>query len=308
MAKHQEPNKKKNELPAQPSSWEKIKKIVKRSRESDEAKSFKTANKSKEKELSLEDKLPKLKEKRRKEMQRRLISLLLLFSFAILVVVYFVTPLSKVGRITVIGTNEVTDQSVIDASQIRSGDSLWETFFSQKERESLVKNQLPQVKSMKLEFDGLNSYELVVSEYKTVAYLEKENEYFNILENGKIANESRKVSIGNPPIFIKFKEGKALNKMIEQYQLLNENIHNSISEVEYTPSKTDEYLITLYMNDGNQVVASITSFAEKMIYYPDIVQKIGEGKGIINIEVGVYFTPFEPEPSEEEPNVSDAEE
>lgn len=308
MAKHQKPNKKKNELPAQPSSWDKIKALFKLSRESDEGKSFETAKKSKEKELSLENKLPKLKEKRRKEMQRRLISLLLLFSFAILVVVYFITPLSKVGRITVIGTNEVTDQAVIDASQIRSGDSLWETFFSQKKRETLVKNQLPQVKSMKIEFDGLNSYELVVSEYKTVAYLEKENEYFNILENGKIVNESRKVSIGNPPIFIKFKEGKALNKMIEQYQLLNENIHNSISEVEYTPSKTDEYLITLYMNDGNQVVASITSFAEKMIYYPDIVQKIGEGKGVINIEVGVYFTPFEPEPSEEESKVSDAEE
>ncbi|MEG0288432.1 MAG: cell division protein FtsQ/DivIB [Carnobacterium sp.] len=308
MAKHQKPNKKKNELPTQPSSWDKIKALFKLSRESDEVKSFETAKKSKEKELSLENKLPKLKEKRRKEMQRRLISLLLLFSFAILVVVYFITPLSKVGRITVIGTNEVTDQAVIDASQIRSGDSLWETFFSQKKRETLVKNQLPQVKSMQIEFDGLNSYELVVSEYKTVAYLEKENEYFNILENGKIVNESRKVSIGNPPIFIKFKEGKALNKMIEQYQLLNENIHNSISEVEYTPSKTDEYLITLYMNDGNQVVASITSFAEKMIYYPDIVQKIGEGKGVINIEVGFYFTPFEPEPSEEESKVSDTEE
>ncbi|WP_231726752.1 cell division protein FtsQ/DivIB [Carnobacterium antarcticum] len=136
MAKHQKPNKKKNELPTQPSSWDKIKALFKLSRESDEVKSFETAKKSKEKELSLENKLPKLKEKRRKEMQRRLISLLLLFSFAILVVVYFITPLSKVGRITVIGTNEVTDQAVIDASQIRSGDSLWETFFSQK-REKL---------------------------------------------------------------------------------------------------------------------------------------------------------------------------
>lgn len=243
---------------------------------------------------SMEDKLPKLKEKRRKKMKQRLTLLLFLFSFAILVVVYFISPLSKVEKISVSGANEVTDQSVIDASKIMSGDSLWETFFLEKDKEALIKKDLIQVKSMDLKFESVNSYELAITEYKTVAYLEKKNAYHNILENGKIVNESRKVSIGNQPVFINFKEGKVLNKMLEQYELLTENIHSSISEIEYTPSKTDSYLIKIYMNDGNQVIASITSFAEKMAYYPDIVQKIGEEKGIINIEVGIYFLPFEP--------------
>ncbi|WP_313468599.1 cell division protein FtsQ/DivIB [Carnobacterium sp.] len=292
MADERKTFNKKKKLPAQLSS-------VGKENESLKKDNNKRAGQSEGKDYSLEDKLPKLKEKRRKKMYRRLVSLLFLFSFAILIVVYFITPLSKVDQVSVSGTKEVTDQAVIDASQIRSGDSLWETFFSRNKIETTIKKQLPQVKSMKLKFNSINSYELVVSEYKTVAYLEKGDEYYNILSNGKIVNESRKVSIGNPPIFVNFKEGKALNKMLEQYQVLNENIHNSISEIEYTPSKTDDYLITLYMNDGNQVVASILSFAEKMVYYPDIVEKIGEEKGVINIEVGIYFMPFESESSKE---------
>ncbi|MGX7395373.1 cell division protein FtsQ/DivIB [Carnobacterium mobile] len=292
MADERKTFNKKKKLPAQLSS-------VGKENESLKKNNYKRAGQSEGKDYSLEDKLPKLKEKRRKKMYRRLVSLLFLFSFAILIVVYFITPLSKVDQVSVSGTKEVTDQAVIDASQIRSGDSLWETFFSRNKIETTVKKQLPQVKSMKLKFNSINSYELVVSEYKTVAYLEKGDEYYNILSNGKIVNESRKISIGNPPIFVNFKEGKALNKMLEQYQVLNENIHNSISEIEYTPSKTDDYLITLYMNDGNQVVASILSFAEKMVYYPDIVEKIGEEKGVINIEVGIYFMPFESESPKE---------
>ena len=292
MADERKTFNKKKKLPAQLSS-------VGKENESLKKNNYKRAGQSEGKDYSLEDKLPKLKEKRRKKMYRRLVALLFLFSFAILIVVYFITPLSKVDQVSVSGTKEVTDQAVIDASQIRSGDSLWETFFSRNKIETTLKKQLPQVKSMKLKFNSINSYELVVSEYKTVAYLEKGDEYYNILSNGKIVNESRKISIGNPPIFVNFKEGKALNKMLEQYQVLNENIHNSISEIEYTPSKTDDYLITLYMNDGNQVVASILSFAEKMVYYPDIVEKIGEEKGVINIEVGIYFMPFESESPKE---------
>lgn len=288
MANKKELNKKKGKLSAQWSSW----------------KNKSTKDKTK-KSRTLEDKLPKLKEQRRKKMKQQLAVLLLLFSFAILIVVYFISPLSKIEKISVAGASEVTDQSVISASQIKSGESLWETFFSKKEKEVLVKKKLSQVKSMDLKFDSINSYELAITEYKTVAYLEKNETYHNILENGKIVNESRKVSIGNQPIFINFKEGKVLNKMVEEYALLKENIHNSISEIEYTPSKTDPYLIKIYMNDGNQVVASITSFAEKMAYYPDIVQKIGKQKGIINIEVGIYFLPFEkvvPEKSDVDKN------
>lgn len=271
------------------------------------AKIRETRNQSNINPKSLEDTMPKLKKQRQKKLITRLIALILLFSFAILVVVYFISPLSKVDMLSVSGTKEVADQEIIDVSQIKSGDNLWKVFFERKEISKNLLSELPQVKSMKISFDGLNDYIIKIEEYQTVAYLAEENKYYNILENGKIVNESRKVSIGNPPIFKSFEENKALKAMIEQYKLLNENIQNSISEVEYTPSEIDDYLIKLYMNDGNEVVASIPSFAEKMIYYPDMVKKIGDQKGTFNIEVGAYFSPFEfnNEKKEEPKTISD---
>lgn len=271
------------------------------------AKIRETRNQSNKNLKSLENTMPKLKKQRQKKLIARLIALILLFSFAILVVVYFISPLSKVDMLSVSGTKEVADQEIIDVSQIKSGDNLWKVFFERKEISKNLLSELPQVKSMKISFDGLNDYIIKIEEYQTVAYLAEENKYYNILENGKIVNESRKVSIGNPPIFKSFEENKALKAMIEQYKLLNENIQNSISEVEYTPSEIDDYLIKLYMNDGNEVVASIPSFAEKMIYYPDMVKKIGDQKGTFNIEVGAYFSPFEfnNEKKEEPKTISD---
>lgn len=249
--------------------------------------------KREKKVVSMEDKLPRLKELRRKKMYRRLYTLIFLFSFAIFLIVYFISPFSRIETISVVGANEVTDQAVIDASRLKSGDSLWSNFFERKKIAKKIENQLEQVKSATLQFDGLNSFKIAVKEYKTVAYLAKDNEYHNILENGKIVKESRKVSIGNPPIFVDFKEGPALDEMILQYSQLSTNIKNSISEIQFTQSDSDDYLITLNMNDGNQVVASIPSFAEQMAYYPDAVKKTDGQKGIINMEVGIFFKAFE---------------
>lgn len=252
----------------------------------------KKKNKAEKKVLSMEHKLPRLKEQRRRKMLRRLIPMVFLFSFTILVILYFISPLSRISKVTVSGTNEVFDQSVIDASQLKKGDSLWEAYFNRAKMEQEIKEKLNQVKSVHLKFDGVNSYEVAIKEYKTVAYLAKDDQYYNILENGKIVKESRKVSIGNPPIFKNFKEGPALDEMILQYSQLSSDIKNSMSDIEHQSNKTDDYLIKINMNDGNLVQASIPSFAEKMAYYPSFVKSLGDQKGIINMEVGVYFEPF----------------
>lgn len=257
------------------------------------------AKKSSYSTRSLEENLPKLKKQRRNKMYSRLIPLLLLFSCAILIVVYFISPLSKVGTISVDGSKNVTDQQVINSSQLSSGLPLWLTLWNDEETEKAVLN-IPQVKSADVKRQGWNNIVITVEEYKMIAYSHIKDDYFPILENGKIVNESKKVSLGNNPIFKDFSEGKALDILIEQYKLLNTSVQNGISEIEHTPTDTDEYLIKIYMNDGNQVVATLPSFAEKMNYYPDMVQKVGDQNGVFNLEVGGYFTPFESDSREGE--------
>ena len=45
------------------------------------------------------------------------------------------------------------------------------------------------------------------------------------------------------------------------------------------------------MKDGNKARAVISTFAQKVNFYPEMVQQIGDQIGTINLEVGAYFIP-----------------
>ena len=120
--------------------WEKMQQA---SNESSVEQEVQPKKKKREKKVvSMEDKLPRLKELRRKKMYRRLYTLIFLFSFAIFLIVYFISPFSRIETISVVGANEVTDQAVIDASRLKSGDSLWSNFFERKKIAQKIENQL----------------------------------------------------------------------------------------------------------------------------------------------------------------------
>ncbi|MEM5595694.1 cell division protein FtsQ/DivIB [Niallia circulans] len=73
-------------------------------------------------------------------------------------------------------------------------------------------------------------------------------------------------------------------------------MYNAISEVRYTPRNTDKWRVTVYMNDGNQVLASLSSFSDKMQHYPSIISQLNtDKKGVIDLEVGSYFKAFDSE-------------
>ena len=249
-----------------------------------------TIEQEKRDDILLED---QKKQKIKKESFIRLSMLILLFLSGILLTVYFISPLSKVGQLSVHGTQEVIVQEIIDKSDIHSGDPLWKTYFRKKEISQKTVEAIPQVKEMSLSLKGMNNLDFEVQEYSTAAYLSSGDQYRKILENGVILTEKESIIRGGYPILLQFKEGKVLQRFLKEYDTLDESLQKSISEIHYDPSETDSYLIRLYMNDGNQIVASIPTFSERMVYYPTMKAETGEEKGEFNLEAGAYFVPFE---------------
>lgn len=231
----------------------------------------------------------------------RLLALLVLFMTGNMIVLYFMGPYSKVGELSVSGYQEIVVQEVIDASNIHAGDSLWKTYFRKKEIEQKVKKNLLQVDSVKITLDGFNDLVFEVNEFETVAYLAIKQEYVKILENGTILKEKQKVARGGYPILTEFKEGKVLKRFLKEYSKIEDTLQTSISEIQYDPSPIDEYRIRLFMNDGNQVIASIPTFSERMLYYPKIKQELGKTQGELNLEAGAYFTPYDSLTDEQQP-------
>lgn len=222
----------------------------------------------------------------------RYIFIIVIHLFLILVFGYFISPLSKVGTISVEGNQDVYVQEIIDESRVIIGESVLKTRQKFPEIEKKILNQLPQISSAKLIINEMNNIVIQVDEFKTVAYIVEEESYLRVLENGRVLDNLYTISIGNQLVLSKFKEGEALNSMIEELKKVEGPILNLISEIELSATNKNPLFIQVYMNNGNRILSNIPDFSEKMPYYPKMVQAVEGKKGVFDMEAGIYFTPF----------------
>lgn len=241
--------------------------------------------------VSIEDKIPELKRYRKKKLIRHLTILVGFFAVLILVTLYFLSPFSKVNEIYVSGNRQLTENEVRQVTGLDNTDFIV-TVNNQKIKNKLEKQEL--IKKATVEKKGLQNLKINISEYQTVGYVEKKGMYYDILESGKILNDNaQKFPIGNRALYVGFKNDETLHDMVEQINQLPEEVARAISEIHLEPKKSDAEHVMLYMNDGNQVSATIPTFAEKMSFYPSLVAQLQEGqKGVINLEVGSYFESY----------------
>lgn len=248
--------------------------------------------------VSIEDRIPKLKQQRRKKANRRLILMLFLFFTLILCIIYFQSPLSKVQKVLVSGTETVTEETIKKASGITSDTNIWK--IDQKETEAKLE-KMPEIEQADLSIDFPNTVAIQLKEFDKLAFLSQGRDFFPVLSNGEILTSGLTQDIPvNAPILFAFKEGEVLNEMIASLQSLPEEILSNISEIHHNPSETDRYRIHLFMNNGFEVNATLRNFSEKMVHYPSIISQLDPSqKGIIDIEVGSYFKAYEAEDAEE---------
>jgi cell division protein FtsQ len=241
--------------------------------------------------VNLEERIPKLKQRRKQKANKRLIIYLSIFFLLIVGVVYFQSSLSKVASIKVIGTQNIVKDEIIQYSKLSIKSNFWN--INHENIENNIKDN-PEVKTVMVERKLPNIVIIKVEEYQRIAYIENNRNYFPVLENGNILrkNKNGKVLL-NAPVFINWAKGEDIQEMVAQLKELPKSIINSISEIHYTPIPTDTLQITLFMNDGNEVKASIRNFFNKMQYYPSMVKELGPNvKGIFYIDVENRFTPY----------------
>ncbi|MFD1319478.1 cell division protein FtsQ/DivIB [Loigolactobacillus zhaoyuanensis] len=244
-------------------------------------------------EPTIEHKLPRLKELRRKHLVRRLTFLLSILVIILIIAGYFMSPLSKVGLLSVTSDQQspLSEQTVIDASGIKTSDSVVGILLKQRTITKKMTTSEPKIKSATLAVQNFRDVKLKIKTYKTVGLLVRGTRYYPILENGVIAKDSTAQPTSNHSVYSHFKSGAKLQQMIKQARKLPSTVRNGISEIQFTPTKLNPERVHLYMNDGNQVYATISTFAKKMQYYPNIAKEM-QKKGTVNLEVGAYSYPF----------------
>lgn len=245
----------------------------------------------KDKVITLEDRVPKLKEQRRQKANRRLITYISIFFFLVLVIGYFISPISHVQHFSVKGNHFVSKDEILKASGLFEKPSYWDV-----KPKAIAKKveSLKEIKSADVKKRFPNAVIIHVTENSRVAYLKKGGNYYPILESGgRLSAISKNDVPADAPIFEDWPKGKHLDRMAEQLKKLPEPIVQNISEIYFTPVKNFPGMVTLYMNDGFEVKAEIKNFANKMGEYPRIVNQLKAGEtGIIHLGSATYFEKY----------------
>lgn len=247
---------------------------------------------NKQKIISIEERIPKLKQMRKRKTNRRLLILLSGFFLLVLFLIYLQSPLSKVAQIHVEGNKLLKEREIIEQSRLEAGGSIWATG-KNKAEERLLKDD--RIKEAAISIGFPNDLKITVVEQNEIAYAARKGGIYPILQNGKIVSDPIQGAPSQLPILYNFKEGDVLNRFAKAIEMLPDEVANIISEVYYDPKKNDSLHIRAFMTDGFEVSATLSTFAEKMVYYPSISNQLDpDVKGVIDLEVGSYFKPYDP--------------
>jgi cell division protein FtsQ len=238
----------------------------------------------------LEERVPKLKQQRRQRANRRLIGYIAFFFMLILCIIYFQSPLSNIKYLEVKGNEHVSDKEIIKLSELTTRTSFW------KIKDEVVADKIsshPEIQSVTLQKHFPNKITLLIKERKRVAYIYHKQKFLPILENGRILTDVHSAVPNDAPILVNWKKGEDIQEIVAQLTELPAHVLNAISEIHHTPDSNDRYHLTVFMNDGYEVSATVRNFAEKMSLYPSIVSQLDpDAKGIIHLEVSNYFKAY----------------
>lgn len=243
-----------------------------------------------EKIVSIEERIPKLKEKRRKKANRTLLIYLTLFFFLIAIIIYLQSPLSNIKQINVKGNEFIAKEQIIEYSHLSIDENMWRVNLSDAE-DKIVDHPLIEKVTIKRKFP--QSIEININEKDIIGYKREKEHFYPIVTDGVIVKNVDVTLPRSAPLFENFTDEQYLLRFAEELKGVPNHILNLISEVHWKPTDKNKYKVVLYMNDGFIVHATIRDFASKMNAYPSIIAQLEpDEKGIIHMDVGVYVETF----------------
>ena len=223
--------------------------------------------------------------KKNKKKKKLNIIKLLVFILIFYIIIYSIYSLlnMKIRNIVIKGNTYLKDYEIIEQANIKDYPPML-TLNKNKTINKLKELDLISDATIKKSFDFTITIEVV--EKKII--LEYDNNYY-LSDGSKIKGSY----LGTPTLVNYVPEG-TVKKFLNEMGKLDYDIINSISEIEYSPTKnsdgniTDEDIFIFKMNDGMIVYIS-TDKIDIMNKYQKIYASLGDKKGILHLDKGNYL-------------------
>ena len=223
------------------------------------------------------------KTKTKKVVKRRLkIKGVFILTLFLAIVFFSIEMLLKVniGNVTVQGNNYLKDSEIIKEAGLNE-DKTYFSFNTTSACNKLKNN--PYVKTCKFKRSLSFNLEIQITENAPLFYYQTESKIV-LSDASRIDGEAKGL-----PILINYTTEDVLNEFITRLSKIKSDIIYSISEIEYSPSTSedgtpiDSKRFMLLMNDGNTVYIN-NKRMDTLNHYDTVFATIGDKKGIINFD------------------------
>ncbi len=222
---------------------------------------------------------------------KRLIILLLIL-YVLIYSLYYIFRM-PIKNIYIKGTTLITDNEIITAAGIKNYPSIFKVTNHQMKKKL---KSIPLVKDVKVKKNLFGKLTLEISEYKILFY--NLNTQKIVLEgNVEIEDDNSYKGI---PTLINYVPDHIYKKLLKAILKVDSDVLSSISEIEYSPSKSNEEMIDetrfiLRMNDTNTVYANLINI-KNLNHYEEIYSTLNNQKGNLYLdssnEENFYFQAY----------------
>ncbi len=230
-----------------------------------------------------------------------LLGIVFVLVIIILVVLFFRSSLSKYTSIQVIGTSYLTKDEVLQALDVKEGDSF---FFPKtgtlQDRVSALRPV--QFVAITKKFPGV--LHVSVSEYPEVAVqLSSDGKVFSVLANGLVL-PMKGGKLPDKPILSGWQpDDPNLAALCQVLSGLPAYMLSDLSEIHPDPSTAYADRIKLFTRSRFEIVTTIGKLADKISYLSDLVQNREPGK-VVMLEADTYL-PYSAENANNETQEAD---
>lgn len=206
-------------------------------------------------------------------------------------------PFNKVNQVVVTGNDYVESEAIEISSRIRPSDVVDEVISQRQAIEAKIIEENPIIESIVMTRDQWMQLQLKVTEHQVVAKVEVNGHYVPILTNGELLDDQITIAmmtdeaLSNLPTLSGFTQKGKLIELTKILRQVDQEVLTNIETIELSKEPQKPNGIHVQMKDGNKVRAIISTFAQKVNFYHEMVQQIDGQIGTINLEVGAYFTP-----------------
>ncbi len=236
-------------------------------------------NSSKDKMMQSKNELDTLKQR-----------FIILFSILLLWAIYFVSPLAKVKEYQFVGTWQVEPLEVLSKGGLDNRQSVWSVLAKEDKINQSVTERLPKVTALEVSLQLPNTIIVTVLENPAIAHYLSNDVHYELLADGKSVEIPLDYQELPYPLLIGF-SNKDLEKIASQFSHVSPLILADMKKIELINEPGIKERLVIQMNDDVPVIGNLNTIGSKIVYYPKIKQEIGNRKGTIDMEVGVFFTP-----------------